>query len=218
MVVLLAGFSGCGFLTGGGGVIAFKRDWLSKLVMPVDGRLVPVNPERLRAADYVLFYYGANWCGPCHKAAPGVVDAYRRLKSMYPNFEVIFVSRDHSPEEMAIYMAKTGMPWPAVEPQTAELMPDVLAAGGSAIPAAVLVDRTGLILSSSSQGGKYVGVQPVLEELERLLKAPDAIPPTAATSAATPVVRDSVAARSIDKTKETVSKAQDNLKRAQDIQ
>jgi thiol-disulfide isomerase/thioredoxin len=45
-----------------GKLVAVKN----KLVQPIDA--VPVTQ-----AKYIAFYFGAGWCGPCHKFTPDLV-------------------------------------------------------------------------------------------------------------------------------------------------
>jgi len=161
--------SGCGMI-GSEGSIRFDRGWLSQLVVPSPGGFVRFNPQQLASADYVLFYYGANWCGPCHQLVPQVIATTNQLKSAHPNFAVIFISRDRSETEMLRYMTSTKMPWPAVRFEALDRISDIISAGGRSIPALVLVDRDGRILTSSSRGGRYVGADPVLRELEQRLR------------------------------------------------
>jgi len=170
-VALLALVNGCDLASER---IQFDRGWLSQLVSSQSGGLVAYDPQRLQNADFLLFYYGAKWCPPCHETARELVDVYNRLKSKYPNFEVIFISKDKGEMEMASYMQEIGMPWPAVRLPALEAMPEVIKAGGSGIPALVLIDNHGRVLAKSIEMGRYVGSKPVVEALEsRLGEEPD---------------------------------------------
>jgi thiol-disulfide isomerase/thioredoxin len=86
------------------------------------GKLVEVNgkfTQPLRAPatvvpKYIALYYGAGWCGPCHKFTPDLVAFYNDLRPKYSDFQVIFMSRDTSAAEMTNYMVEMKMPWPAL--------------------------------------------------------------------------------------------------------
>jgi len=63
---------------------------------------------------YTALYFSAHWCGPCRVFTPKLVDWYRQIRAKHPEFQLVFVSADESPEDMLNYMKETMMPWPAV--------------------------------------------------------------------------------------------------------
>jgi nucleoredoxin len=157
------------------------RDLTGKLVA-LHGRLTqPTNTTAIGQAKYVAFYYGAGWCGPCHKFTPDLVAFYNEMKPKYPDFEVVFVSRDNSSAEMDNYMAEMKMPWPALR-YDAVKWSTANKYSGPGIPCLVVVDQNGRVISDSYQGNRYLGPHKVLDDLRNLLSQNQSV-----TAAANPI-------------------------------
>ena len=140
------------------------------------GALVPAAPgadAALGGRRLVALYFSADWCPPCHVFTPKLVNFYRAARAGHPEFEVVFVSRDHSDGEMLRYLRNSGMPFPAV--RFADLLgasPALANTGGEFLPALVLLEaRTGRPLADPYRDGQYVGPEQVLVELQRRLSA-----------------------------------------------
>jgi thiol-disulfide isomerase/thioredoxin len=141
-----------------GKLVAVKN----KLVQPIDA--VPVTQSK-----YIVFYFGAGWCGPCHKFTPDLVSFYREMKPNHStDFEVVFVSEDNNPTEMQNYVNEMSMPWPALRWDAVKWSQAKKLAGPS-IPCLVLVDSQGKIVSNSFEGKSYRGPHKVLDDLRKLL-------------------------------------------------
>jgi thiol-disulfide isomerase/thioredoxin len=139
-----------------------------KLVRLADGRLQDVEPGALAGVKYIGLYYSASWCGPCRQFTPEFVNAYRKLKQAHPEFEVVFVSADHSARDMAGYMRDDRMPWLAVKYERREQK--VMDFSGPGIPCLVLVEAaTAKVLADSYEGDNYLGPGHVLREAQRIL-------------------------------------------------
>jgi nucleoredoxin len=138
-----------------------------KLVVPGPAGFVDA-PAAAAAPDYYAIYFSAGWCAPCHKFTPQLVEFYRQNKENHANFEVVFVSSDHSERDMLNYMKQFSMPWPALRFEDAK-SPDVDRYAGDGIPCLVVVDAEGKVVSNSYINGKYVGPQQPMQALGKLL-------------------------------------------------
>jgi nucleoredoxin len=125
------------------------------------------------------FYFSAHWCQPCRKFTPQLVEYYNRVVAQHPEFEIVFYSFDKSASAMEMYMRETNMPWPAIDYGKLQEKEVLKKNAGDGIPALVLVDGTGKVLSSSYAGSQYVGPAKVLSDLDAIL-AGNAAPQVAA--------------------------------------
>jgi nucleoredoxin len=136
----------------------------------------PVSDSTVTPVKYFAIYYSAQWCPPCHIFTPKLVQFYSTFKTAHPDFEVIFVSEDHSENEMQDYMKSMGMQWPAVRydklthPTATFKGPGIESYANSGIPDLVLVDSTGKVLSDSFQGTTYEGADSVLAQIPTIVK------------------------------------------------
>jgi nucleoredoxin len=150
----------------------------NKIADRLDGKLVACNGrslERFEASSlkgkkYLAIYFSASWCGPCKGFTPELVSWYNKHRSSLDKFDVIFVSRDHTKEDMLDYMKQDDMPWPALNFTKANQHSSLLEKyAGRGIPCLVVVDGEGEVLSHSYHGEQYVGPSKVLQDLEGLL-------------------------------------------------
>lgn len=140
-----------------------------ELVSLNGGKLEPFEAAKLGRKKYFAIYFSASWCPPCREFTPSLVQWYKRRQADSDKFDVIFVSRDRSEADMATYMAEDRMEWPAVLFSKRDSTP-LSAHRGRGIPDLVIVDENGSVLSSSYQGGQYVGPMKALQYLDKLLK------------------------------------------------
>lgn len=147
-----------------------ERALAGKLVSLQGDVVRPRAAERLAGAKFFAFYYSASWCGPCRAFTPELVDAYGKLRALYPEFEVVFVSSDQSPADMAGYMREARMPWPALAWDAKKTTREATRYAGSGIPCLVLVDENGKVLSDSYRWGRYVGPDAVLDDTWKILR------------------------------------------------
>jgi nucleoredoxin len=152
----------------------------NKIADRLEGKLVVCNGRDLERFDasklkdkkYLAVYFSASWCGPCKKFTPRLVDWYKQQKAELDKFEVIFVSRDESKEEMLKYMKEDGMPWPALSFAKAKQENSLLEKyAGRGIPCLVIINGEGKVLSHSYKGDEYIGPSKVMKDLEGLLAA-----------------------------------------------
>lgn len=147
-----------------------ERSLAGKLVRLEGGALRPFNGARLAGVKFYALYYSASWCAPCREFTPGLVDAYGKIRELYPEFEVVLVNADHSPGEMASYMRDDKMNWPALKWDAIHSTRDIMSYCGDGIPCLVLVDENGKVLSDTNRWGRYVGPNAVLDDTWKILR------------------------------------------------
>lgn len=106
--------------------------------------------ETLSAKIYGI-YFSAHWCPPCRKFSPVLVDAYNEIKKNGGEFEIIFVSGDHSEEAQFNYMTELNMPWYTVKHNgsaAANLMQKYAVRG---IPALIIIDADGNLITDNGR-------------------------------------------------------------------
>jgi nucleoredoxin len=149
---------------------AIARVLAGKLVAAEGGGLQPRPDARLAGVRFFGIYFSAGWCGPCRRFTPELIDAYGKIRALYPEFEVIFVSRDKSAADMLAYMRDDRMPWPALQWDLVRGTREINRYAGSGIPCLVLVDAEGKVLSDSYRWGRYVGPDAVLDDTWKILR------------------------------------------------
>jgi nucleoredoxin len=149
---------------------AMARVLAGKLVAAEGGELRPRPDARLAGVRFYGIYFSAGWCGPCRRFTPELIDAYGKIRALYPEFEVVFVSRDKSAADMLAYMRDDRMPWPALQWDLVRGTREIARYAGSGIPCLVLVDAEGKVLSDSYRWGRYVGPDAVLDDTWKILR------------------------------------------------
>jgi nucleoredoxin len=139
----------------------------NSLLTMKDGKAVAVDGEAAASKKLIGLYYSARWCGPCRKFTPKLVEFYNRVAPQHPEFEIVFVSNDHSRAEMESYMREEKMPWPALDYDKVKGRVDLQKFAGDGIPCLVIVDANGHVVSDSYAGKEYRGPQSVLDDLDQ---------------------------------------------------
>lgn len=149
---------------------AVARSLAGKLVALQGGGLRPWEPAQLAGVKFFGIYFSAGWCGPCRQFTPELIDAYGKIRALYPEFEVILVNRDKSPADMVAYLREEKVPWPALEWSATASTREITRYAGSGIPCLVLVDAEGKVLSDSYRWGRYVGPDAVVADTWKVLR------------------------------------------------
>lgn len=100
------------------------------------------------AGKVIGLYFSASWCGPCKRFTPELVKLRDRKDD---EFEVVFVSSDHSAEDQAAYMKDFDMKWPAIpydSPVRRQLGEKYEIRG---IPSLVIVDDQGNLITKDGR-------------------------------------------------------------------
>jgi nucleoredoxin len=151
-----------------GGVNALYESVKGDLVRMHSGSLVPEEAEDMAGKKLIALYFSAHWCPPCRKFTPDLVAFYNRVAVSHPEFEIIFVSADHSVSAMQTYMTEANMPWPAIAYDKIASKTEINKYAGSGIPCLVLVDSTGKVVSDSYAGKQYRGPQKVVTDIDAM--------------------------------------------------
>lgn len=99
----------------GSGSASMVDVFSGRLLVSRDGR--SVDPEEALQNKVVGLYFSAGWCSPCRDFTPVLCDFYTELlEETEPPapFEVVFISSDHSAEEMVGYMRAMHGDWLAL--------------------------------------------------------------------------------------------------------
>jgi nucleoredoxin len=157
-----------------GGTAAVSEFLKSDLIQVRHGDINRVDETALASKKLIAFYFSAEWCGPCRKFTPQLIDYYKRVAPEHPEFEIVFYSMDRTLYAMEKYMRDENMPWPAIDFSKLKEKEVLKKSAGDGIPSLVLVDSGGNVISSSYAEGKYRGPQQVLTDLDAIFsgKAP----------------------------------------------
>ena len=147
-----------------GGTDAVSQFLKGDLVQFRNGGITRADDTALANKKLIAFYFSAEWCGPCRKFTPQLVDYYKRIAPEHPEFEIVFYSADRSLFAMEKYMREQNMPWLAIDFSKLKEKEALKKNAGDGIPSLVLVDSNGNVISSSQN----VGPQKVLADLDAI--------------------------------------------------
>eukprot|EP00603_Paraphysomonas_imperforata_P011833 CAMPEP_0114466504 /NCGR_PEP_ID=MMETSP0104-20121206/9103_1 /TAXON_ID=37642 ORGANISM="Paraphysomonas imperforata, Strain PA2" /NCGR_SAMPLE_ID=MMETSP0104 /ASSEMBLY_ACC=CAM_ASM_000202 /LENGTH=251 /DNA_ID=CAMNT_0001639865 /DNA_START=136 /DNA_END=891 /DNA_ORIENTATION=+ len=96
----------------------------------------------LRTNKTLGVYFSGSWCGPCQAFTPKLAKFYEVLKKKSQEFEVVWISHDHSSDDFVRYFQQ--MPWLALAADRVAVQGARLAEqfGVQGIPALVLLDAS----------------------------------------------------------------------------
>lgn len=112
-----------------------------------NGKIVPLSSLR---GKIVLIDFWASWCGPCRKENPHVVEVFQKYHAQ--GFEVFSVSLDRDRDKWIDAIKKDGLTWTHVSDLQYWKSEGAKTYGISAIPATVLIDKDGKIISKKLRG------------------------------------------------------------------
>jgi len=125
----------------------------------VDGR--EVDLAKLRG-KVVLIDFWATWCGPCVDELPNVLSAYKKLHPK--GFEIVGISLDSDQEKLKAFVKDKGMEWPQFFDGKGWQNEVASRYGIHSIPAMWLVNKEGMVASTSARAGLEEAVAKLLEE------------------------------------------------------
>lgn len=131
----------------------------------------PLPPGALAGKAYVALYFSAEWCAPCKKFTPLLVEYYNQVSKERSDFEVVYVSQDRSLEQMTRYMAQAGFRFPAIAWDKVKASKRITNYSGQGIPCLILLDAEGRVLHDTFDGPTYRGPYVVLDEIKARLGA-----------------------------------------------
>lgn len=108
----------------------------------------------------VLIDFWATWCKPCLEEMPAVMKAQADYKAK--GFEVIGISMDNDREALAKYLQANPLPWRTLN-EGKNPNPVARHYGVNQVPAAILVNQQGRVVSMNARG------EELTKQLEKLL-------------------------------------------------
>ncbi len=112
----------------------------------VDGREVDLASLR---GKVVLIDFWATWCGPCVAELPNVLKTYREFHPK--GFEIVGISLDSDKAKLESFVKDKGMDWPQFFDGKGWKNEISTRYGINSIPAMWLVDKKGMLVSTSAR-------------------------------------------------------------------
>ncbi len=132
------------------------KPYIDYTVRNTDGQLVPISS--LIRGKVALIDLWASWCGPCRQHSIAMIPTYERYKNK--GFTVIAIARERNRQAMENAAKKDGYPWQSLLELNDENGVWHKNGAGNSGGAMYLIDRDGIILSTSTDA----------EELEPIIK------------------------------------------------
>lgn len=125
--------------------------------MPLEGKVL--TGGELDWASYrgkvVLVDFWATWCGPCVAELPNVKENYKKYHDK--GFDVVGISLDQARDKLDKFIEKEEIPWTQMYDEVIQKgegwnHPMAQFYGINAIPAAILLDKDGKVVSMAARG------------------------------------------------------------------
>jgi thiol-disulfide isomerase/thioredoxin len=133
---------------------------------PIELRFTAVDGSEVDLAKMrgkvVLIDFWATWCGPCVDEVPRVVEAYKKLHGK--GFEIVGVSLDQDKERLLQFTTEKGMTWPQYFDGKGWKNEISSKYGISSIPAMWLIDKKGMLASTSARNDLAAAAEKLLAE------------------------------------------------------
>jgi len=140
-----------------------------KLLRLEKGKLVKLPAGALAGKKYLLFYYSASWCPPCHLFTPVLSERYTKLKAKHPEFELILVGMDYNAADHAAYVRDFSMPFAILAYDEIKNFPVLEKLSGTGIPYLVVTDLDGKeLIGRGAKDVRFAG--DVWDAFEAMLK------------------------------------------------
>ena len=110
----------------------------------------------------VLIDFWATWCGPCVQEVPNLVKAYENLHSK--GFEIVGVSLDQDKAKLESFLKEKGMTWPQYFDGKGWQNEISSRFSIQSIPAMWLIDKKGMLVSTSARPNLAEQVEKLLAE------------------------------------------------------
>ena len=124
--------------------------------MEINAKTVEGKPFDLKSlkGKTVLVDFWATWCGPCMAELPTLKDCYAKYHGR--GFEVVGISLDQDKIRLNEFLKREDLPWVTLFDDDAKSagweQPLALQYGIMAIPRAILIDKTGKVVSLNAHG------------------------------------------------------------------
>ena len=125
----------------------------------VDGREVDLSKM---AGKVVLIDFWATWCGPCVAEVPNVVKTYEKLHDK--GFEIVGISLDKDKDKLASFTKEKNMAWAQYFDGKGWQNEISTRYGINSIPAMWLVNKKGMVVSTSARSKLEEAVEKLLAE------------------------------------------------------
>ncbi len=154
---------------------------LRGILRGADGK--PHTSATIDRTRFFVFFWGANWCGWCHRVSPELAAFVNRHRDQLQHVTIIMLNGDKQETEMLKYLREKEHPWPAVRLNDWSRIPYLSGTHEGGYPQLLVTDRYGKIIYNGFGGGPE-NIESHVAALAGLLEPGSASPVAPATAAA----------------------------------